>query len=88
MHFVNFLGGIRVIMGSNHALVQARKDKKWSQQEVAKRVGVDVRTYARWEQGEAKPRLSSLRKLCNVFHMTHDQLGFDLRAIQEEEGES
>jgi transcriptional regulator with XRE-family HTH domain len=73
-------------MGSNNALVQARKDKKWSQQEVAKRVGVDVRTYARWEQREAMPRLSSLRELCKVFQMTPDQLGFDLMAIQAQEG--
>jgi transcriptional regulator with XRE-family HTH domain len=85
VHFVNFIGGIRVIMGSNNALCRARKDKKWSQQEVARRVGVDVRTYARWEQGEAIPRLSSLRELCKVFNMTPDQLGFDLMAIQEGE---
>lgn len=61
----------------NHDLYQARKNRKWSQEEVARRIGVDVRTYARWEQGNAIPRLPSLKRLCDVFKMKPDQLGFD-----------
>jgi transcriptional regulator with XRE-family HTH domain len=46
--------------------------------EVSEKIGVDVRTYGRWELGTGKPRLTSLKQLCELFELSADELGFVL----------
>ena len=61
---------------ANGALQQARHKKQWSRAFVAKQVEVHETTVGRWEQGAQKPRLEHLRKLCTLFDMSADDLGF------------
>jgi len=55
-----------------------RKKHKWSREKVSEQVGVDTRTYSRWEQGRHHPSLRQLRRLCELFETTPDALGFDV----------
>jgi transcriptional regulator with XRE-family HTH domain len=61
----------------NDALRTARQKRHWTRPQIAKLLGVDERTYRRWEEGSHKPSLENLKKLCNVLNMTPDQLDFD-----------
>ena len=60
----------------NDALRTARQKRCWKRPQIAKLIGVDERTYRRWEEGSHKPNLENLEKLCKAFNMTPDQLGF------------
>ncbi len=62
----------------NWKLRQARKAQRWTIAEASERVGVDVRTYSRWEQGNITPRLNSLKRLCDVFALPAEALGYPL----------
>ena len=47
------------------ALIEARKEKKISQREFAKRVGIAQSALARFESKKSNPTLSSLMKIIN-----------------------
>ncbi|MBQ9369757.1 MAG: helix-turn-helix transcriptional regulator [Clostridia bacterium] len=51
-----------------------RRDKNWTQSELAKMVGVDQRTISAWEQGVCEPNFSMLFKLCELFDETIEGL--------------
>lgn len=57
-------------------LKTARLQKSWTPEFVSSKVGVSLHTYTRWESGTQKPRLTSLRALCNIFGMSAEDLGF------------
>ncbi|MBL4871155.1 MAG: helix-turn-helix domain-containing protein [Robiginitomaculum sp.] len=44
----------------------ARKEKGWTQTDLAKKIGVSFTTVAAWEQGKNEPKLPSLVMLTNV----------------------
>lgn len=58
------------------ALETARHKQRWSLEEAAQRIGVDRATLSRWEKGESKPRAVNLRRLCDVYGMSPQELGF------------
>ena len=60
----------------NYKLKAARKRKMWTIPEAAEKVGVDPQTYWRWENQVHQPQAYSLRKLCKVFGMSAEDLGF------------
>lgn len=64
----------------NRKLRDARISRLWTIAEVSEKIGVDVRTYGRWELGSGKPRLTSLKQLCNLFDLSAEELGFALDA--------
>ncbi|HCI80922.1 MAG TPA: hypothetical protein DHW02_14665, partial [Ktedonobacter sp.] len=47
----------------------------WSQEELAEKVGVELRTIRRWEQGKGFPRPYARRKLSEVLGMSIPELG-------------
>lgn len=51
-----------------------RDDLGLAQEEVARRVGVAVRVYARWEAGETEPRAKHLRRLAQVLATSVEDL--------------
>lgn len=53
-------------------LFKLRKRKGWKQLDVAERAGISERSYAAIERGEAKPKLDTLLKICNVLQVTPD----------------
>lgn len=62
--------GIRL----GRALVAARKQKGWMAREVAVLSGFSNSDLSRFEQGFRVPRLTSLRRLCAVYHLTPVEL--------------
>ncbi|HEN6441229.1 TPA: helix-turn-helix transcriptional regulator [Streptococcus agalactiae] len=55
-------------------LKQARKNIGLTQKEVAEKLGIAQQQYARWEQGQRKPKYETLEKLAEVFGTTTDAL--------------
>jgi len=69
----------------NIRLRRARLGKMWPMNLAARNIGVDERTYMRWEQGRQRPQLSTLKNLCEVFGMTAEELGFGYLVRVKEE---
>ena len=55
-------------------LFALRSEKRVTQDTVAKAIGVNRFTYAKWEQGRAEPCISDIVKLCNYFNCTFEYL--------------
>ena len=53
---------------------QLRKEKKISQQELAKMVDSDARQISRYESGKSTPYAETIVKIANVFDVTTDYL--------------
>lgn len=70
-----------ICMGSNdikpnYFFMQARLNLGFSQQDVARRLGVSLRTVWRWEKGKAQPYPHHRQLLCALFQKTAEELGF------------
>jgi len=65
-------------------LKQARKNSGWSQQYLAKKIGVSRITISRWEKGIYFPLLYYREKLCEMFNQTMDELfPFDTEILEQ-----
>jgi transcriptional regulator with XRE-family HTH domain len=53
-----------------HELARLRKVNGWTRTDVALRVGVSLVTIGKWEKGETRPKLGSLRMLASVFQVS------------------
>lgn len=51
-----------------------RLNKNVTQNTVAKAIGVERYTYAKWEQGRAEPCIADIIKLCNYFDCAFEYL--------------
>ena len=51
-----------------------RENRSLTQQEVARRIGVDRSTYSYYETGKSMPRLNKLIKLAHYYHVSSDFL--------------
>lgn len=51
-----------------------RENRSLTQQEVARRIGVDRSTYSYYETGKFMPRLNKLIKLAHYYHVSTDFL--------------
>jgi DNA-binding XRE family transcriptional regulator len=69
----------------NKKLQDARRRRQWTIAQASEKIGVDIRTYSRWEQGERRPNLSSLKRLCEVFKISAQDLGFDISTMHHEQ---
>lgn len=66
----------------NERIKQLRKEKGWTQLELAEKLHVSDKAVSKWETGEGYPELSILIELANVFDVTTDYL---LTGIKVEE---
>ncbi|HEY7416783.1 MAG TPA: helix-turn-helix transcriptional regulator [Ktedonobacteraceae bacterium] len=71
---------------SETPLKVARLQKQWTPEFVSHQIGVSLRTYHRWEAGAQIPRSTSLQALCQMFHMSPEELGFRKTDIQQQVG--
>ena len=55
-------------------LKNIRKECCLTQKQVAIALGVVESCYANWEQGRTEPNIDMLRKLCNLFKISVDEL--------------
>jgi len=62
----------------NRKLRKKRETHNWTIEEISSMVGVDARTYRRWEHGEQRPRFHSLKQLCAIFESSAEDLGYDI----------
>jgi DNA-binding XRE family transcriptional regulator len=52
----------------------ARKNKKRTQEELAKIIGVSKNTVSEWERGEMHPGFLNVKKYCDILEMSIDDL--------------
>ena len=55
-------------------LAQARKEKGWTQAELAEKLGVSNRSISRWETGKTMPDYSLLSPLCGALGLSVNEL--------------
>jgi transcriptional regulator with XRE-family HTH domain len=67
-------------MGWNTRLQERRRDRGWSQDVLAEKVGVSRQAVSQWEVGQAVPEVENLVALADVLGVTLDQLVRDPRA--------
>jgi len=58
----------------NTALIQARKQHSWSQEEVAAILGTTQANVSRWERGITAPMPDYTRKLCELYQKSAEEL--------------
>jgi transcriptional regulator with XRE-family HTH domain len=73
---------------SNRLLRDKREAYHWTIEEVSAKIGVDPRTYRRWEHGEQRPHLHSLKRLCTVFESSAEDLGYSIDESSQYHNES
>ncbi len=63
-------------------LAQIRKEKGYTQREVAEKLGISNRTLSAWEQGRAYPDILTLAQLAEIYGVTADEILKGERAEQ------
>ena len=58
-------------------VVTLRKQKNWTQQQLAEQVGVRVLQIRRYESGASQPTLDAIRRLALALGVTTDEIIFD-----------
>ena len=61
-------------MKFNEKLLELRKKKGWSQEELGDKLDVSRQTISKWESGQTTPELEKLIKLSELFEITVDEL--------------
>lgn len=61
-------------MKFNERLLELRKQKGWSQEELSYKLEVSRQTISKWESGQTTPELEKLRILSKIFEITVDDL--------------
>lgn len=56
------------------SLKEIRKKLGYSQDEVAKQLGVHLTTYGKWELGQTEPDVNNLIKLSQIYRVSIDEL--------------
>lgn len=56
---------------------ELRKEKNWSQEELAKKIGSDARQISRYENGKITPSIDAIIKLAEVFDISVDYILFE-----------
>jgi transcriptional regulator with XRE-family HTH domain len=64
-------------MSLSARLIQLRRERNWTQQDVADQVGLHVNQIKRYEAGSAQPSLEGLKKLARAFSVSTDWLLFE-----------
>jgi len=55
-------------------LKEIREEKGFSQEQVAKVIGIRQQTISQYEKGITEPDIQTLKKLCDFFDVTSDYL--------------
>ena len=61
-------------------ILNLRKARGWSQEELADRTGVSRQAVSRWESGSAKPDADKIVVICDLFGISADYLLKDYMA--------
>lgn len=66
-------------------ILNMRKARGWSQEELAERIGVSRQAVSRWEADSAKPDADRIIAICDLFGMSADYLLRDMAAGERTE---
>jgi transcriptional regulator with XRE-family HTH domain len=58
-------------------LVELRKSRKYTQQDIANMVQYSDKAVSKWEKGESLPDIEVLYQICNIYGVTLDYLTHD-----------
>lgn len=61
-------------MQFNETLAKLRKERSYTQEQLAEKLNVSRQAVARWEMGETAPDVYILQKLCEIFRVSADAL--------------
>ncbi len=70
-------------MAIGDKILNLRKDRGWSQQKLAKKVGTSGPIIGRYERGEMTPSVEVAKKLADAFSVTMDYLVDDTGNVAE-----
>ena len=60
-------------------LMELRKQRGWSQEQLGAKIGVTRQTVSKWETGDTTPELAKLIELSSLFEISVDRLiGIDI----------
>ncbi len=63
-------------LAPNDLLRMARESRQLSREQVAVQIGTNRVNIGRWERGDASPNSSFMEKLCDLFQLPPEELGF------------
>jgi len=63
-------------MSFSDKIVKLRKERDWTQQQLADLIGMTVNQIKRYEKGKSAPSLEAIRKLAVTFGVSADELVF------------
>lgn len=72
-------------MKFNEKLLELRKQKGWSQEELGNQLNVSRQTISKWEMGTTTPELENLIMLSKIFDISIDELVNNVKAESNEE---
>lgn len=74
-------------MEFNEKLQQLRKEKEWTQEQLAEELYVSRTAVSKWENGKGYPNIDSLKRLSKLFSISIDELlsGEELISLAESE---
>ena len=75
-------------MEFNNKLYDLRKQKGFSQEELANRLNVSRQTVSKWEVGDSTPDLEKLVAISDLFEISLDELVLDKAPVSSEETSS
>lgn len=64
-------------MKKNIKLKQMRVGKQWTQQLVADEIGISLRQYTNYENGQSIPNINMAKKIADLFNTTIDDIFFN-----------
>lgn len=79
------LKGGTMIMEFNNRLYELRKQKGFSQEELANRLNVSRQTISKWEVGDSTPDMEKLIAISDLFEISLDELVLDKAPAQSAE---
>ena len=71
-------------MKFNEKIIQLRKEKGLSQEELGEKLNVARQTISKWELGETTPEMDKLVQLSEIFNISLDSLIKDKEEIKTE----
>ena len=66
----------RVLMGFRDTFVRLRKERGWTQAEVAEKIGISIGQITQYDKGDSSPNLHILAKIATVFGVSADDFVF------------
>ncbi|WP_367270461.1 helix-turn-helix domain-containing protein [Ruminococcus sp.] len=79
------LKGGTILMGFNNRLYELRRQKGFSQEELANRLNVSRQTISKWEVGDSTPDMEKLIAISDLFGISLDELVLDKAPEQSAE---